>query len=88
MEILCIIYYTCSYISTVPAVVKIIKTKSSNDYSLGNVLLSAIALTSWTIYIFSTKQSLAVYVGTTADAILGIIHYVVILRYYKFHKTN
>ena len=39
MTIFCTIYYILSYIETIPQIIKLIKTKSSNDYSLGMMSL-------------------------------------------------
>lgn len=86
MEIFCIIYYVLSYISGIPAIVKLIKTKSSNDYSLSTAWLTIIGVTSWTIYIFSSKQSILVYIGTAIDEVLVLIQYGLVLRYFKKEK--
>lgn len=86
MEIFCIIYYVLSYISGIPAIVKLIKTKSSNDYSLSTAWLTIIGVTSWTIYIFSSKQSILVYIGTVIDEVLVLIQYGLVLRYFKKEK--
>ena len=56
MAIFCTIYYILSYIETVPQIIKLIKTKSSNDYSLGMIFLQLTALISWSIYIFTSKH--------------------------------
>lgn len=91
MEIFCTIYYICSYISSVPAIIKIIRTKSSNDYSLAEVALTLIGNVCWFIYIFSTTQSWVVYTGTILDFILCFIWNFTILRYYDFssiHRNN
>lgn len=86
MEIFCIIYYVLSYISGVPAIVKLIKTKSSNDYSLSTAWLTIIGVTSWTIYIFSSIQSILVYIGTAIDEVLILIQYGLVLRYFDKYK--
>lgn len=88
MEIFCTIYYVLSYIYTMPQIIKLIKTKSSNDYSLGMILLQLIALISWSIYIFTSTQNIIVYIGTIIDLLLLIIVDFLILRYYKFEKKN
>ena len=84
MEIFCTIYYICSYTETIPQVVKLIKTKSSNDYSLGMLLLQLIALICWSIYIFTSQQNIVVYIGTIIDLILLLVVDFLILKYYKF----
>lgn len=84
MAIFCTIYYILSYVEKVPQIIKLIKTKSSNDYSLGMVAMQLFALISWTIYIFTSKQSVIVYIGTVIDLLLLVIIDLLILRYYKF----
>ncbi len=84
MTIFCTIYYILSYIETVPQIFKLIKTKSSNDYSLGMIFLQFIALVSWSIYIFTSNQNTIVYIGTIIDLILLIFVDFLILKYYKF----
>ena len=86
MAIFCTIYYVFSYIETIPQIVKLIKTKSSNDYSLGMILLQFIALISWSLYIFTSKQNIIVYIGTIIDLLLLILIDYLILKYYKFDK--
>ena len=86
MTIFCTIYYVLSYIETLPQIIKLIKTKSSNDYSLGMIFLQLIALISWSIYIFTSHQSIIVYIGTVIDLILLFLIDFLILKYYKFIK--
>ena len=73
MAIFCTIYYICSYIQTIPQLIKLIKTKSSNDYSLWQVALGFIGLVCWSIYIFTSKQAIIVYIGTIVDLLLLIL---------------
>lgn len=47
MAIFCTIYYILSYIEIIPQIIKLLKTKSSNDYSLGMIFLQFVALISW-----------------------------------------
>lgn len=84
MTIFCTIYYILSYIETIPQIIKLIKTKSSNDYSLGFVLIQFLALISWSLYIFTSNQNIIVYIGTIIDLIILIIADYLILKYYKF----
>jgi MtN3 and saliva related transmembrane protein len=88
MAIFCTIYYVFSYIQTIPQVIKLLKTKSSNDYSLVMLLLQLIALISWSLYIFTSKQSIIVYIGTIIDLVLLFFIDFLILKYYKFNKNN
>ena len=84
MTIFCTIYYILSYIETVPQIIKLLKTKSSNDYSLGMISLQLIALISWSLYIFTSIQSIVVYIGTIIDLLLLLFVDFLILKYYKF----
>ena len=88
MAIFCTIYYVLSYIETIPQIIKLIKTKSSNDYSLGMISLQLIALISWTLYIFTSKQSIVVYIGTIIDLVLLLLIDYLIIKYYKFNKKK
>lgn len=86
MTIFCTIYYILSYIYSIPQIFKLIKTKSSNDYSLGMVGLQLLALISWTLYIFTSNQNKIVYIGTIIDLIILLIVDFLILKYYKFKR--
>ena len=88
MLIFCTIYYTLSYMQTIPQIVKLIRTKSSNDYSLGMLLIQFISVTSWTIYIFTSNQKTLVNIGTIIDLLLIMLVDVFILKYYKFGEKK
>ena len=88
MMIFCTVYYVLSYIYSIPQIIKLIKTKSSNDYSLGTIFLKLIALISWSLYIFTSKQNVVVYIGTVIDLLILFLEDFLILRYYKFNKEN
>ncbi len=82
MTIFCTIYYVLNYIKTIPQIIKLIQTKSSNDYSLSMILLQLISMISWTLYIFTSEQSIIVYIGTVVDLLLLIITDYLIWKYY------
>ena len=84
MTILCIIYYVLSYIQSIPQIIKLLKTKSSNDYSLAMVLIQLIAVISWTLYIVTSIQSTMVYIGSVIDLAILFVVDILILKYYKF----
>lgn len=88
MAIFCTIYYICSYIQTVPQVIKLIKTKSSNDYSLWQVFLGMIGLICWSIYIFTSSQAMIVYIGTVIDLVLEFLVVGLIVAFFDFKKKN
>ncbi|MBR3228158.1 MAG: hypothetical protein IKF68_06390 [Erysipelotrichaceae bacterium] len=83
MEIFCTIYYVLNYVKTVPQIMKLIRTKSSSDYSLSMILLQLISMISWSLYIFTSVQSVIVYIGTVIDLVLLVVTDVLILLYYK-----
>ena len=86
MAFFCTIYYIFSYMESIPQIIKLIKTKSSNDYSLWMIFLQLTSLISWSIYIFTSKQSIIVYMGTIIDLLLLLLIDFLILKYYKFDK--
>ena len=86
MAIFCTIYYALSYIYSIPQMIKLIRTKSSNDYSLLMVGLQLLGLISWSLYIYTSKQNIIVYVGTAIDLLILLIVDGLILKYYKFEK--
>ena len=88
MAIFCTIYYICSYIQTVPQVIKLIKTKSSNDYSLWQVFLGMIGLICWSIYIFTSSQAMTVYIGTIIDLVLEFLVVGLIVAFFDFKKKE
>ena len=88
MAIFCTIYYICSYIQTVPQVIKLIKTKSSNDYSLWQVFLGMFGLICWSIYIFTSSQAMIVYIGTIIDLVLEFLVVGLILAFFNFKKKK
>lgn len=88
MAIFCTIYYVFSYIQIVPQIIKLLKTKSSNDYSLIMLLLQLISIISWTIYIYTSKQNMIVYIGTIIDLILVVFIDILIIKYYKFSNNK
>ena len=85
MVFFCTIYYILSYCQCIPQIGKLLKTKSSNDYSLGTLILQFVALVSWSLYIFTSEQALLVYIGTVIDLVLLIFTDILILKYYKFN---
>ena len=83
MVIFCTIYYVLSYIQVVPQIIKLLKTKSSHDYSLEMITIQLIALISWSLYIFTSIQSIIVYIGTVLDLLLLVFVDILIFKYYK-----
>ena len=88
MAIFCTIYYICSYIQTIPQVVKLLKSKSSNDYSLWQMFLGMFGLICWSVYIFTSKQAMIVYIGTVIDLVLEFLVVGLILLFFNFKKNK
>ncbi len=83
MQFFCVVYYALSYLQIVPQILKLIRTKSSNDYSLGQVIVALIAMLSWGIYVFATHQCTLICIGTAIDIGLLTITDIFIFMYYK-----
>ena len=88
MTIFCVVYYVSSYIERIPQIAKLIKTKSSHDYSLGMLFLQFLSLVCWSLYIFTSDQKMIVYIGTVTDLLVLIFVDFMILKYYKNYKTE
>lgn len=83
MEILYIIYCIITYIEYFPRLIKLLKTKSSTDYSIGSIVLSLIGMFCWVIYLFSTQQDLILYIGAVVDICLNVLFAVLVIKYCK-----
>ena len=88
MEIFCILYYIFSFSQTIPCIVKLVRTKSSNDYSLLMRLFQFIALCCWLIYILTTNTGWIVRGLGIFDMFLVGSENFLILKYYKFKGKN
>ena len=88
MIIFSTIYFVLSYIQVIPQIIKLVRTKSSNDYSLAMILLQFIGVTSWTIFILTSNQKTLVVIGAIIDEVLMIIVDLLILIYYNFKKKR
>ena len=84
MAVFCTVYYVLNYVKTIPQICKLIQTRSSSDYSMFMIILQLISMISWSLYIFTSLQSVIVYIGTVLDLVLLIITDILIVRYY--HK--
>ena len=71
-----------------PQVIKLIKTMSSNDYSLWQVFLGMSGLICWSIYIFTSSQAMIVYIGTVIDLLLEFFVVGLILAFFDFKKKT
>ena len=53
----------------------------------GKLLLN-LGLLCWSVYIFTSRQSIIVYIGTIIDLVLLILVDILILIYYKVNKKG
>jgi uncharacterized protein with PQ loop repeat len=83
-----IIYCIIAYIEYVPRIVKLIRTKSSNDYSLGSIALSMIGMFCWTAYVCITDQEFILYIGAIIDVTLNTLFACLVLKYRKWGKEK
>ncbi len=83
MYLFCIVYYICSYVSVIPQIVKLVRTKKSGDYSMAETLITFLGTICWSIYIFTSVQAVIVYVGTVADLVINMVQVFLIARYYR-----
>ncbi len=83
MYLFCIVYYICSYVSVIPQIVKLVRTKKSGDYSMVETLITFLGTICWSIYIFTSVQSVIVYAGTVADLVINTVQVFLIARYYR-----
>ena len=86
MIIFCTIYYICSYSQTIPQIIKLLKTKSSSDYSILHLIIQFVGLLCWSLYIFTSVQGIIVYIGTAIDLALLIFVDILILKFFDFSK--
>lgn len=89
MEILstvcCFIYYVSSAVMEMPSIIRVLRRKSSSDYSIAGILLNLTATVSWSIYIYMSVQTPIVYIGTATDLATALLYTIVMFRY---HKTD
>ena len=82
-KIFYIAYCIIVYLEYFPRLIKLIKTKSSNDYSLGSITLSLVGMFCWVIYLFTTKQDLILYIGAAIDIVLNVLFAILVFIYHK-----
>lgn len=84
----CLVYYVSSGIMEIPSIVRVLRRKSSVDYSMAGVWLNMIATVSWSIYIYVSEQIPLVYIGTTTDLVTAAIYTIVMCRYHKAGRQD
>lgn len=82
-QLLYVIYCVLAYIQYFPSLIRLIRTKSSNDYSLSSTVISLIGMFCWTAYLFFTEQQLILYIGAVIDIVLNIVFAYLVFKYHK-----
>lgn len=82
-HILIIAYYILSMCQSIPFIVKILRTKSSNDFSLLNRLLQYTALLCFTIYLTLGTDPIIIKIIGYVDLAVLTLENILILKYYK-----
>lgn len=81
-----IVYCVIAYIQYFPSLVKLIKTKSSKDYSISSTLLTLLGMFCWMGYLIVTKQELILYIGGLVELIINIWFTILVIMYRKGNK--
>ena len=85
---LIIIYYILSMCQSIPFIVKILRTRSSNDFSLLNRLLQYTALLCFTIYLTLGNDHTIIKIIGYIDVAILTTENILILKYYKKKKAG
>jgi uncharacterized protein with PQ loop repeat len=83
VEIFYVIYCILVYVEYFPRLIKLIKTKSSKDYSIMSIFISLVGMFCLVIYLFNTNQDLILYIGAAIDIVLNILFAILVLIYHK-----
>lgn len=81
-EILCYICYIISWYALIPAIYRIIKRKSSIDYSIQSVLLEVTYNIIWLVYVIF-NPTFELIVCAIIDVVLILIYMIVVFKYHK-----
>lgn len=81
IEILCYICYIVSWYAVVPAIVRIIKRKSSTDYSRRTMVMNFSYNLIWLIYVLY-NPTFELVLCSIIDLILALIYLIVVFIYY------
>ena len=80
-EILCYICYAMGWYATVPAIVRMIRRKSSADYSVQSVVLEIIYNILWLVYVIF-NPAVELIVCAIIDVILVVVYSIVVFKYH------
>lgn len=83
IDIFYFVYCFISYIEGIPQLYKLIKTKSSSDFSILSIALGIVSCTCWLIYAIFTMNSIFTIILTIVDCAIWYIQAILIVRYRK-----
>ena len=86
-EILCYICYIISWYAIIPAIYRMIKRKSSLDYSIQSVLMEVAYNIIWLLYVI-LNPTFELVLCAIIDVILILIYMIVVFKYHKADKNN
>ena len=82
MEILCYICYISAWCAVIPAIYRILKRKSSTDYSKQTMVMNFTYNLIWLIYVMS-NPAIELVICAIIDLILSLLYLIVVFKYYK-----
>lgn len=82
MEILCYICYISAWFAVIPAICRIIKRKSSSDYSKQTMVMNFTYNLIWLTYVIF-NPSIELVICSIIDLILSFIYLTVVFIYYE-----
>lgn len=83
IDFFCLVYYVCSSIELIPAIVRMFIRKSSHDYSRFSAALGFTSCVAWSLYIYLTEQTVLVYIGTALDIVWVTIYTIAVFAFWK-----
>lgn len=85
-ELLCYVTYILSWLEKIPEIYRILKRKSSMDFSLIATILMIMVTLCWDLYVFTCNMNnFEMVVCAIIDTILDTLSLIVI---FKYHKEN
>lgn len=87
-QIFYVVYCVLCYVEYFPKLFRLLKTKSSNDYSIVSTIMSLTGMFCWVVYLYSTEQDLILYIGAAVDIILNITFATLIFKYHKNKEVS
>ena len=84
-EILCYICYITSWFAVVPAIYRILKRKSSTDYSKSTMVFNFTYNAIWMTYV-AFNPTLELVICSIIDLVFALIYLIAVFKYYDKNK--